>query len=79
MVREGKHVVMSDGRRILAIRRHNPVNAFTMGARGTQASPSNSFANCFEVDGGYDEANSFLERVSAVGTQGSSSKQPWIH
>jgi predicted RNA binding protein YcfA (HicA-like mRNA interferase family) len=32
VVREGKHIVMSDGRRILTIPRHNPVNAFTMGA-----------------------------------------------
>jgi predicted RNA binding protein YcfA (HicA-like mRNA interferase family) len=32
VIREGKHVVMSDGRRILTIPRHNPVNAFTMGA-----------------------------------------------
>jgi len=31
IVREGKHVVMSDGVRILTIPRHNPVNAFTMG------------------------------------------------
>jgi predicted RNA binding protein YcfA (HicA-like mRNA interferase family) len=31
VVREGKHVVMSDGRRILTVPRHNPVNAFTMG------------------------------------------------
>jgi len=31
VVREGKHVVMSDGHRILTIPRHNPVNAFTMG------------------------------------------------
>ena len=31
VVREGKHIVMSDGRRILTIPRHNPVNAFTMG------------------------------------------------
>lgn len=30
-MREGKHVVMSDGRRILTIPRANPVNAFTMG------------------------------------------------
>lgn len=29
--REGKHVVMTDGQRILTIPRHNPVNAFTMG------------------------------------------------
>ena len=30
IVRQGKHVVMSDGRRILTIPRHNPVNAITM-------------------------------------------------
>lgn len=31
VVREGKHTVMSDGRRILTIPRANPINAFTMG------------------------------------------------
>jgi predicted RNA binding protein YcfA (HicA-like mRNA interferase family) len=31
IVRQGKHVVMTDGTRILTIPRHNPVNAFTMG------------------------------------------------
>jgi len=31
IVRQGKHVVMSNGGRILTIPRHNPVNAFTMG------------------------------------------------
>ena len=31
IVRQGRHVVMSDGIRILTIPRHNPVNAFTMG------------------------------------------------
>ena len=31
LVRQGKHIVMSDGIRILTIPRHNPVNAFTMG------------------------------------------------
>ena len=31
IVREGKHIVMSDGTRILTIPRHNPVDAFTMG------------------------------------------------
>lgn len=31
VVRQGKHIVMSDGRRILTIPRHNPVNAITMG------------------------------------------------
>ena len=30
IVRQGKHVVMSDSRRILTIPRHNPVNAITM-------------------------------------------------
>lgn len=31
IVRQGKHVVMSNGARILTIPRHNPVNAFTLG------------------------------------------------
>jgi len=31
VVRQSKHIVMSDGRRIVTIPRHNPVNAFTMG------------------------------------------------
>lgn len=31
IARQGKHVVMTDGTRILTIPRHNPVNAFTMG------------------------------------------------
>lgn len=31
VVRQGKHIVMSDGARILTIPRHNPVNAYTMG------------------------------------------------
>ena len=31
IVRQGKHIVMSDSVRILTIPRHNPVNAFTMG------------------------------------------------
>jgi predicted RNA binding protein YcfA (HicA-like mRNA interferase family) len=30
IVRQGRHVVMSDGRRILTIPRHNPINAITM-------------------------------------------------
>ncbi len=30
IVREGKHIVMSDGVRIVTIPRRNPVNAFTM-------------------------------------------------
>lgn len=31
VVRQGKHIVVSDGIRILTIPRHNPVNAYTMG------------------------------------------------
>ena len=31
IVRQGKHVVMTDGMRILTIPRHDPVNALTMG------------------------------------------------
>ncbi len=28
---QGKHIIMTDGSRILTIPRHNPVNAITMG------------------------------------------------
>jgi predicted RNA binding protein YcfA (HicA-like mRNA interferase family) len=31
ILRQGKHIIMSDGRRFVTIPRHNPVNAFTMG------------------------------------------------
>jgi predicted RNA binding protein YcfA (HicA-like mRNA interferase family) len=31
VARQGKHIVMTDGMRIITIPRHNPVNAFTMG------------------------------------------------
>ena len=31
VVRQGEHIVMTDGVRILTIPRHNPVNAYTMG------------------------------------------------
>lgn len=31
IVRQGKHVVMSDGVRIVVLPRNNPINAFTMG------------------------------------------------
>ena len=30
VLRQGKHVVMSDGTRMLAIPRHNPIQSFTM-------------------------------------------------
>ena len=31
IVRQGKHIIMSDGVRILSIPRNNPINALTMG------------------------------------------------
>jgi predicted RNA binding protein YcfA (HicA-like mRNA interferase family) len=31
ILRQGKHIVMTDGVRVVIIPRHNPVNAFTMG------------------------------------------------
>ena len=31
IIRQSKHIVMSDGTRILTIPRNNPVNAYTMG------------------------------------------------
>jgi predicted RNA binding protein YcfA (HicA-like mRNA interferase family) len=31
VVREGKHISMTDGERIIVIPRANPINAFTMG------------------------------------------------
>jgi predicted RNA binding protein YcfA (HicA-like mRNA interferase family) len=31
IARQGSHIVMTDGARIITIPRHNPVNAFTMG------------------------------------------------
>ena len=31
IARQGKHIVMTDGERLVTIPRHNPVNAFTMG------------------------------------------------
>ncbi len=31
VIRQGKHIVMTDGVRILTIPRHNPGNAYTMG------------------------------------------------
>jgi predicted RNA binding protein YcfA (HicA-like mRNA interferase family) len=37
VIREGKHVVMSDGVTRLTIPRHNPINAYTMGAIAADA------------------------------------------
>ena len=31
ILRQGKHIVMGNGQRIITIPRHNPLNAFTMG------------------------------------------------
>ena len=31
VARQGKHIIMTDGTRIVSIPRHNPVNAITMG------------------------------------------------
>jgi predicted RNA binding protein YcfA (HicA-like mRNA interferase family) len=31
ILRQGKHIVMTDGTHILTIPRNNPINAFTMG------------------------------------------------
>jgi predicted RNA binding protein YcfA (HicA-like mRNA interferase family) len=41
IARQGKHVVMTNGQRILTIPRHNPVNGYTMGgiARDAGLSP----------------------------------------
>jgi predicted RNA binding protein YcfA (HicA-like mRNA interferase family) len=30
IARQGKHVVMTDGRRIITIPRHDPINAYTL-------------------------------------------------
>ena len=32
VVRQGKHIVMSDGVRLVVLPRNDPVNAYTMGA-----------------------------------------------
>ncbi len=41
LVRQGKHVVMTDGKRIVTIPRHDPVNANTMAVivRGAGLTP----------------------------------------
>jgi predicted RNA binding protein YcfA (HicA-like mRNA interferase family) len=40
IARQGEHIVMTDGARILTIPRHNPVNAFTMGGIVRDAGPT---------------------------------------
>lgn len=37
IVRQGKHIVMSDGSRFVTVPRHDPVNPFTMGGIVQQA------------------------------------------
>ena len=41
VARQGKHIVMTDGNRIVTIPRHNPVNAITMGNLVRDAGLSN--------------------------------------
>ena len=41
IARQGKHIVMTDGSRIITIPRHNPVNAITMGGIVKDAGLSN--------------------------------------
>lgn len=31
IVRQGKHIILSDGRRILTVPRNSPINAYTLG------------------------------------------------
>jgi len=40
VLRQGKHVVMTDGTRILTIPRANPINAHTMGGIVRDAGPT---------------------------------------
>ena len=40
IIRQGKHIVMSDGIQTLTIPSHNPVNSFTMGYIARQAGPT---------------------------------------
>jgi predicted RNA binding protein YcfA (HicA-like mRNA interferase family) len=37
IIRQGKHIVMSDGTRQVVIPRHNPIQAFTVGGIVTDA------------------------------------------
>jgi len=37
VIRQGKHVIMSDGVTRLVIPRHSPINAYTMGAIASDA------------------------------------------
>ena len=37
VIRQGRHIIMSNGVRTLTIPRHNPINAYTMGNIAKQA------------------------------------------
>ena len=37
VIRQSKHIIMSDGSRILTIPRNNPINAFTLGGLARDA------------------------------------------
>lgn len=51
IIRQGKHIVMSDGTRILTIPRHNPVNAYTMEVSSVmRASHLKDSRNCCEPE-----------------------------
>jgi len=41
IARQGKHIVMTDGSRVITVPRHNPVNAITMGNIVRDAGSSN--------------------------------------
>jgi predicted RNA binding protein YcfA (HicA-like mRNA interferase family) len=45
IARQGKHIVMTDGVRILTVPRHNPVNAFTMAGHYCPAKETDRNAN----------------------------------
>ncbi|HYV34745.1 MAG TPA: type II toxin-antitoxin system HicA family toxin [Gemmataceae bacterium] len=37
VIRQGKHITMSDGTRLVTVPRHNPIKAFTMGGIAADA------------------------------------------
>ena len=49
IAREGKHIVMTNGQRIVSVPRHDPVNAFTLDGlvqdAGLTSTSSKSFCN----------------------------------
>jgi hypothetical protein len=65
---QGKHIVMTDGTRIITVPRNNPVNEYTMGGTfETLASRSSSSRSCSSMDG---PANKTMEPTQK--TRGSS-------